>query len=371
MKIKNASVEEFIKYIAGREERIAVFGLGVIAHTLMNYICEKSKLGERIEIAVDNDKSKIGKQIELGKTRVIVQPVEALKKIDSENYIIVITGSHYYEMLCQLEKMGIENAVCYILPIMCTSHLNLENKAIKRESKEQLIPKKIHYMWFGSKELPKHLQKCVDSWKRFCPDYKIIRWDEHNYDVTKNNYMKQAYESRQWGFIPDYARLDILYENGGIYIDTDVELICGLDDMLYQTGFTSTEKWHVINIGGGTGCIPGHPAIKKILDVRKNVSFIEKDGSYNRMASGYYDTLPFLREGFCMNGQNQSISGMNIYGFDYFHPYDYMTGELHRTENTLGIHHFNGGWLDENMRSEREKSIAMYHKTLERMKELT
>lgn len=94
-----------------------------------------------------------------------------------------------------------------------------------RISETPLIPKVIHYCWFSEKEIPEKYQKCIESWEKCCPDYEIKRWDESNYDISKNPYMKEAYEHQKWGFVPDYARLDILYHYGGIYIDTDVELV--------------------------------------------------------------------------------------------------------------------------------------------------
>ena len=100
-----------------------------------------------------------------------------------------------------------------------------------------MIPKIIHYCWFGGAELPEKDRKCIESWKKFCPDYQIIEWNENNYDVTKNTYMYQAYQAKKWGFVPDYARLDIIYQHGGIYLDTDVELVKNLDSLLENDAF--------------------------------------------------------------------------------------------------------------------------------------
>ena len=118
-----------------------------------------------------------------------------------------------------------------------------------------MIPKKIHYCWFGSGELPDKDKKNIENWKKLCPDYEIIRWDESNYDYKKNKYMKQAYKSKKWGFVPDYARLDILYHHGGIYLDTDVELVRNLDILRYQRAFCGVEKWGNINLGGCSGAV--------------------------------------------------------------------------------------------------------------------
>ncbi len=121
--------------------------------------------------------------------------------------------------------------------------------------------------------MPEGSRKCIESWEKHCPDYEIVRWDESNYDVNKNRYMQEAYERQKWGFVPDYARLDILYHYGGIYIDTDVELVRNLDELLYQQAFCGVEKWGNVNMGNCSGAVPGHPMIKKMLEEREK-SFI-------------------------------------------------------------------------------------------------
>lgn len=370
MKLKNASLNELVDKVKRNNRKIILFGVGVIAQVVFQYISKRHELVKLILFAVDNDPSKIGTTLEIGGKVIPVRHSIELEKIGSEEYIILITSSHYEGIIQQLESMkNLINNECYILPVMFLSHLKIENTRIYKESKNPLIPKKIHYMWFGSKTLPKALQKCVESWEKLCPDYEIIRWDESNYDLNTNPYMKRAYELKQWGFIPDYARLDILFQHGGIYLDTDVELIRNLDELLYQSAFTSTEKWRVVNIGGCTGAVPKHPAIKSILDFRENVKFENLDGSLNRMASGYYDTLPFLNEGYQLNGINQCVNGMNIYTFDYFHPYDYVSGEMVLSKNTFSIHHFNGGWLDEKTKLLNKKARKEYSKLLTKMEE--
>lgn len=366
MKLRNASIEEFVKIIKSQQKKIIVFGAGVIAQTVLGTICLETKLGNWIECVIDNDPNKWGNTIMLGKEKVIYSIEKLVEYRGNPNYLIVIASSHFQEILIQLENVQLGDVHCYILPIMYTSNLYTENKGVEEECKEILIPQKIHYMWFGSRDLPKELQKCIDSWKRYCPEYEIVRWDENNYDITKHIYMKQAYEKKQWGFIPDYARLDLLYEYGGIYLDTDVELVKGLDEMLHQSAFASVEKWNVINMGGGSGAVPKHQAIEMMLKEREEVQFINKDGTLNKMASGYYDTIPFINKGFLLNGKTQNICGMNIYGYDYFHPYDYMSGKLQITENTFGIHHFNGGWLSSKNKKERELMQLRYDEVVRR-----
>ena len=128
-----------------------------------------------------------------------------------------------------------------------------------------MIPKIIHYCWFGGNEIPENDKKCIESWKKYCPDYKIIRWDESNYDYKKNSYMREAYEAKKWGFVPDYARLDIIYNYGGIYLDTDVELLKSLDEILDCEGFFGFESENLVNLGLGFGAVKGNEIIRDMM----------------------------------------------------------------------------------------------------------
>ena len=119
-----------------------------------------------------------------------------------------------------------------------------------------MIPKKIHYCWIGGNPLPELAIKCIESWKKYCPDYEIIEWNEKNYDFRKNQFMREAYDEKKWGFVPDYARLDIIYEHGGIYLDTDVEIIKPLDSLLKEQGFAGMEQPGIVALGLGFGAEP-------------------------------------------------------------------------------------------------------------------
>lgn len=360
MLTRNLSVADFVKYEKYCGKKIILFGTGVIARVAASYEITRNGLAKNVLFAVDNDERKCGKDIEIAGEKIPVFSVEKLNEVKSrDDIIILITGSHFCGMLQQIEQMSLDKAECFILPVMYVSHLEKRSSGPIKETKDMIIPKKIHYMWFGEKEMPVALKKCIQSWKIMCPDYEIICWNERNYDLDRHPYMRQAYEHKQWGFIPDYARLDILYQYGGVYMDTDVELIKPLDDMLYQEAFTGVEKWNVVNIGGCTGCVSHNKGIKRILDERKEVLF-EMGGEINKTASGYYDTTPFIREGLKLDGTNQKVAGLNIYASDYFHPYDYMSGETVITENTFSIHHFNGGWLDEKTILQRELTKKKY-----------
>ena len=157
------------------------------------------------------------------------------------------------------------------------------------------IPKIIHYCWVGGKPKPQSVLYCIESWKRCCPDYEIREWNESNYDFTKNEYMRQAYEAKKWGFVPDYARLDIIYEYGGIYLDTDVEMLRSPDELLGQDGFMGFENTgdgeYFVNCGHGFGAVPHHEVIRKARDLYNVLSFLNEDGTPNLFTS-FYNTKP-------------------------------------------------------------------------------
>ena len=225
-----------------------------------------------------------------------------------------------------------------------------------------MIPKKIHYCWFGGNPLPEKDQKCIDSWKEKCPDYEIIRWDESNYDINKNLYMKQAYEAKKWGFVPDFARLDIIYNEGGVYLDTDVELLKNLDELLKNDAYMGTEEGGTyINPGLGFGAAKNHPGIKDLMDIYKNRSFIKEDGTLDTVASPIMNTERLQMHGFVPNNKVQVVNGITIYPSDYLAPKDYQTQKLHLTENSVSIHHYNASWFSKSKKINR-KIIAIIGK---------
>lgn len=363
MTLKCTSFEQMNREIIERNMSIVIFGAGVIGTVTVPEILWQYKILNRVLFYVDNCHKEQGKKIHVRNKIIKIEAVDKLTEVE-KNTAIIIAISRYAEVLKQLENMPCaNNMICYVMPLMCIH--NFCSSISKGEpvlTQEPVIPKKIHYMWLGKNPLPENLQKCIDSWKRYCTDYEVIQWDESNYDISKSSYMKQAYEAGAYGFVPDYARLDILYQHGGIYMDTDVEVVKSLDDMLYQQGFCGVEKWQTINFGGCSGAVKGHGAIKEFLDGRKKVSFYNADGSQNRNTCGFYDTNIAIENGYQINGTTQNIMGINIYAFDYFHPYDYMSGKTVRTKNTYAIHRFNGGWLDDKMRKENLNTAKEYNR---------
>lgn len=214
-----------------------------------------------------------------------------------------------------------------------------------------MIPKIIHYCWFGNSELPDEAKKCIESWKKHCPDYEIKRWDESNYDVKKNQYMKEAYENKKWGFVPDFARLDIIYNYGGIYLDTDVEIIKPLDNFLVNKGYMGFEDDFNVNPGIGFAAEKGLPIIKKMMDtVYQNRSFKKEDGTLDLTASPVLISDFLSACGMKRENSEQMIEGLHVYPKSFFCPIDYETGVYMPSKNTHTIHHFMASWVENEMK---------------------
>lgn len=214
-----------------------------------------------------------------------------------------------------------------------------------------MIPKVIHYCWFGGKPLPKIARKCIQSWKRFCPDYEIVEWNEKNYDIHKNSYMEEAYLQKKWGFVPDFARLDIIYQNGGIYLDTDVELIRPLDELLYHRaymGFEGERDGVAINPGLGFGAEKNNPILLEMMkDIYGNRHFCREDKSIDMTPSPRLMTDFLVKKGLLVRNQRQCIGNeLEIYPKSFFAPKDFWDGGLFIKADTFSIHHYDASWVD-------------------------
>ncbi len=208
-----------------------------------------------------------------------------------------------------------------------------------------MIPKVIHYCWFGEKPLDKLSKKCIASWKRLCPDYEIKLWNETNYDVEKNVYMKQAYDVKKWGFVPDFARLDIIYNHGGIYFDTDVEILKPLDGFLDDGLFIGMEEPGKVALGLGFGAEKGNPIIKEMMDMYQDLLFLNEDGSYNMIPSPVYQTQIMKKHGMIQSDKIQYLDGAVVYPPSYFCGFDFQRKMMDIQPSNYTAHYYSGSWL--------------------------
>lgn len=214
-----------------------------------------------------------------------------------------------------------------------------------------MIPKVIHYCWFGRNPLPKLALKCIASWRKFFPDYEIKEWNEDNFDVNIIPYTRDAYEAKKYAFVSDYARFWILYHYGGIYFDTDVEVIRPMDDIIERGPFMGIEcgvndgKKLAVNPGLGLAISRGYPLYNQVLEGFLNLSFWLPSGEWNK-----YTMIPLVTDILNQDGLIESVSiqevdGIIIYPPEFFNPLDDATGRLMITDNARTIHWFMKSWM--------------------------
>ena len=268
-----------------------------------------------------------------------------------------------------------------------------------------MIPKIIHYCWFGGNPLPESAKKCIASWRKFLPDYEIWQWSEEElvssnpndfrtlgvrrgarastndnqnslspalpnregdnkregeklydkilpFDVNSIPYTQQAYEAKKYAFVSDYARFWILYKYGGLYFDTDVEVIKPLDDIIERGPFMGIEvrakegEYPEVAPGLGLGVTPGHELYKVLLDKYATLRFLNEDGTLNQKTIVKYNTEVLQEQGLLPSNDLQEVAGVWIYPADYFNPLDSLTGKLKLTDNTRSIHWYMNSWSD-------------------------
>lgn len=227
-----------------------------------------------------------------------------------------------------------------------------------------MIPKVIHYCWFGHQPLPPLAEKCIRSWRKHMPDYEIKRWDESCFDVNRIAYTSEAYRVGKYAFVSDYARLWILYHYGGVYFDTDVEVLKSFEPILAQGAFMgcqndgtdSPDRMDIdVNTGLGIAAQSGLAVYRDLLQLYSGLSFIHPDGSYNLKTVVEY-TTKILTENYGLQNLKgiQKLGEITIYPTEYFNPKEYYTGNMNITNNTYSIHHYSMSWMG-------KKAVASFY----------
>ena len=220
-----------------------------------------------------------------------------------------------------------------------------------------MIPKKIHYCWFGKAKKPTLAIKCIKSWKKFCPDYEIIEWNENNFDVSQTTYTKMCYEQKKYAFLSDYVRLLVVEKYGGIYFDTDVEVCRSFDGLLGYKAFFGFENKDYVATGLGFGAEPNNEIVKQMI---KEYDIL-LDGEHDTVVCPKLNTEALIKFGLIQNGNMQEIRGAMIYPEEYFNPLNSITGELVKTSNTHSVHWYSMSWLPCGIRL-RSKITRPFHR---------
>jgi len=268
--------------------------------------------------------------------------------------IILVTMRDWkivYEML--ENNILFRDTECYPATIICGCQFDALAYSVQpipkgyRMKNEQQIPKTINYIWFGGKPIPDKFRVYMDSWSKFCPDYEIKEWNESNYDVGAHPFVRETMAAGRPGLTADYARFDIIYRYGGIYLDVDVELLKNLDELLYNCAFCGFQCHNLIALGLGFGAIKGHSIIKKFRDSYDNISSGIQDEYGRPLGSPIYQTETLVKCGLALNGSFQIIEDMAVYPALYFDAMSIATGRSFVSNNTFAIHHYSASWLTE------------------------
>lgn len=325
--------------------------------------CERFHLEDKILYVVDNFKA--GQTVQIDSFDIPILSVTQLDMRCQKAVSVLTSMGTADEIISQLDALPLCDGIeVYAYELLTGSR----ERIVFRRNESQIIPKKIHYCWFGGGELPGHFQKNIESWHTHCPKYEIIEWNERNYDVDKNKYMKQAYEHKKWGFVPDYARLDIVNTYGGIYLDTDVQILKSFDVLLQYDFFCGFEHAGSVNFGQGFGAVRSHPIICDMLNEYAQMEFCGEEGSFNITPSPVYQTATLERWGLKRNGMVQQTEHFLVLSPEFFSPVNEF-GYGVPTENTFSIHQYAAAWYDENQRRRKEKIIQNYEMIQKRIGE--
>lgn len=222
------------------------------------------------------------------------------------------------------------------------------------------IPRTINYCWFGGAELSPLAKKCIASWKKYCPDFEIVRWDESNYPIeNKCQFVQDAYKNKKWAFVSDYARLDIIYQNGGIYLDTDVEIIAPIEDLITKTNgrYFGWQDCRWVNSGLGFA-LSSHDALLKEMMLRyESISF--ESNSLANFTCPMINTEVLEQHGLVLNGKMQYIQNVYILPPEFLCPINLSTGIKSLTRNTISIHHYDGSWMEKHERTRMKLFISI------------
>lgn len=362
MRTVNAGMDRFIEYIS--DKNLYIYGIGDIYQRLMSREVYHP-IHERVVGYIDNGKA--GQDIEVFGKKYHVYDVGFLQSVGQG--VVLLCGEKYmdemYRALCGQQIS--DNIECFILPLIWTVTDGRGDMRIKELLSEDTndcnrkIDKRIHCFWFSGEKKPRTYQKCIDSWRKVCPDYEIIEWNADNYDCNKNIFMKKAYEGKKWAFVSDYARLDVIYHFGGIYLDMDVELLKPLDPLLKFKAFFNFGTQYEIDLGSGFGSIKNNPLIGSLLQMYTDQEFCDE---YENLALDKFVQPALIKEefpkwGIRMDGSMQLVDDMLLLPRKYYSPVDdFFLQNFIQCDDTMGIHHYNAGWWTKKNHEQRRNRLS-------------
>ncbi|SKB66217.1 Glycosyltransferase sugar-binding region containing DXD motif-containing protein [Lachnospiraceae bacterium] len=354
VRIINRGPEEFRKYIV--DKKVIIFGAGRATESSLDiYFAEKKP-----EMIIDNSPDKWGTYIEHLGQKIPIVGIEALRNItDKQNYLIFISSPFYAaDIVEQLDGIcEIDGMECFLQVLIRYAKEKINDYSFSEG--EERIPKKIHYIWLGNKEIPREFRENIKSWKMHNPDYEIVEWNEDNYDFGKCVYAKEALEAHAYGFASNYARLDIIYNEGGIYLDTDVKALKNFDCLLHDRAFFNMGSADRVNNGCGFGAEKGSSIVKELLDVYNGKHFLLPNGKPGKK-QGHTFLHPVLKKhGFEIKNQYQKIDDVVLYPSEVMSPKTLEGMEDMFSDKTVSVHLESGSWRNEKEQAGMEKLLGL------------
>ncbi len=337
-----------------RKANIVCWGIGRHFYSSTYIFMKRNNLLSRVYLLIDKSVPEIdsNKASELVGCNVLSP--ETASQHFVENTIILISVSNYDSVIESINANPNLNGISWIPDkylIMLQKDEDLLNTVKPSPNYHRFsdirIPKVINTFWFSNEPIPDRYQCCINSWKKYCPDYEIRIWSLLDYNSRGNRYFEEAISVGKWAFASDYSRIDVISEHGGIYMDLDVEVVKPIDDLLYNDAYMGFEDCERIDCGSGFGATPGNELLMEIRERYANRSFIRPDGTYDQTICPVIYTGVLLEHGLQTNGSFQDVDGITVYPFEYLSAKSFMSGIVYRTENTYTIHHHEGGWLSE------------------------
>lgn len=348
MILRSDNIRQFINHV--KDKTILCFGAG---RQGLRFVCLAESWGivDNIIGFIDNDKNKTDHMINMENYSFPVISFEKAKGY-SQDVVVVITSMDVVGIEKQIEECNaFERNNCYVLADMGKQQLLASDySGIVYDSKTPLIPKKIHYAWFGG-EMPDSLKRNIEKWEEMCPDYDFFCWSEKNYDVKENSYMEEAYNAKRWGFVPDYLRLDVLFKYGGVYLDTDVEMLKKPDELLYTNAFCTFDGSLLPNTAI-SGASPRNDIIRDLRDYYKDRHFLRDDGTLDMTVCTVHHYRVLKKYGLIADDSLQRIKGMVIYPM-IIQSVNGHTMQMRLSDKAYFAHYCALSWLDNSLHKQR------------------
>ena len=343
--LNNCGPKKFREYI--KDKKVFLFGAGRALDSCLDIYFGTKK----VEKIVDNKSQLWGKSIVYGDGQIeiigVFELISLVQKYGVNQCVLMITSTFYgAEIIEELDKYEkLDGLECYLQFLVRNTKEDV--KPFEFTKGNARIPKKIHYIWAGGSVLPDKFKKNIESWQNYNPDYEIIRWDESNYDFTKCDYGREAYESNAWGFVCNYARLDIVYQYGGIYLDTDVEAVANFDCLLNDDAFFNMGCTDRVNLGCGFGAVPGNMLIWDMKRSFEETHFLDCSGKPGKKPCHTFVHPVIRKRGFQIINEYQKIDDVILYPCEVMSPETISILPDFYTEKTVSIHHKEGSWKNQ------------------------